>query len=100
MADVVERDAVLERVEARLEAIDKKLEMMVRGRHKSMEWIAVLSEHVRSLDEFREEVRATFEPIVGKLDNLDEVIRILRHATSDVSRRIDMVERENRRAAG
>ena len=57
-----------------------------------MEWIAQLSEHVCSLDEFREEVRATFDPFVGKLNALDEVMRILRHATSDLSRRVDEID--------
>ena len=85
----------LERIEQRLDAVDAKLETVTRTRLKSMEWIATLSEHIRSLDEFREEVRASFEPLIGKLDNLDEVTRILRHATNDVSRRIDTIEGKN-----
>lgn len=78
----------------RLDGIDKKIDSVARARHKSMEWIATLSEQIESLDEFREEVRATFEPFVRKLEGIDEVIRILRHATSDVSRRMEHIERE------
>ena len=92
-------DAILESLDQRLAAIDDKLNALGRARNKSMEWIAVLSEHVRSLDEFREEVRASFEPVIGKLDNLDEVIRILRHATSDVSKRVEHIERNRRLSA-
>jgi hypothetical protein len=58
-----------------------------------MEWIATLSEQISSLDEFREEVRSSFESLVLKVDNLEEIHRILRHATSDVSKRVEMVER-------
>lgn len=84
----------------RLEAIDEKLDTIVRSRTKSMEWIATLSEHIRSLDEFREEVRASFEPFVRKLEHLDDVMRIMRHATSDLSRRLEKVEKSNLRRVG
>jgi len=90
-------EEIMHRVEARLEQVSEQVEQLTRTRHKSMEWIGQLSEHIRSLDEFREEVRATFEPFVGKLDNLDEVMRILRHATSDVSRRVISLEHERER---
>ncbi len=89
----VNLDIYLRRLDQRLDAIDKKLDALTRNRGKSLEWIATLSEHIESLDEFREEVRATFEPFVGKLDNMDDVMRILRHATADVSRRIESIER-------
>ena len=89
-------DQLLGRLEKRLKAIDEKLDGLAKSRRKSMEWIATLSEHVRSLDEFREEVRASFEPVLGKLDSLDEVVRIMRHATSDVSRRVEILERKVR----
>ena len=54
----------------------------------------MLSEHIESLDEFRDEVRASLEPLSVKLDNLDEVMRIMRHATVDVSRRVENLENE------
>ncbi len=79
-------------LEQRLESIDTKLDGMKTSRRKSMEWIATMNEQVRSLDEFREEVRASFEPLLGKLRDLDEVMRIMRHATSDVARRITELE--------
>jgi len=93
-------DRTLQHLGQRLDAIDQKLDAMVRTRHKSLEWVATLSEHVESLDAFREEVRALFEPFVRKLDGIDEVMRILRHATSDVSRRIEAIERDDLRRAG
>ena len=54
----------------------------------------MLSEHIESLDEFRDEVRASIEPLSMKLDNLDEVMRIMRHATVDVSRRVENLEND------
>jgi hypothetical protein len=94
-------DDFLSRLETKLVTIDEKLQTLAKGRNKSMEWIATLSEHVRSLDEFREEVRSTFEPLIAKLDGIDEVVRILRHATSDVSRRVqEMEQTHHKRAAG
>ena len=84
---------VLSRIENRLDDIEIKLESIRTGNRKSLEWIGMLSEHIRDLDEFREEVRASFEPLSGKLDNIDEVVRILRHATVDISRRVETVER-------
>lgn len=89
--------ALSERLESRLDALDRKLDEVVRTRTKSLEWIATLSDHIQSLDTFREEVRASFEPFLRKLEGIDEVTRILRHATSDVSRRIERLERETRR---
>jgi hypothetical protein len=85
------------RLEARLDAIDHKLDDALRTRQKSLEWIATLSDHVSSLDAFREEVRASFEPFLHKLEGIDEVTRILRHATSDVSKRLESLEKETRR---
>ena len=93
----VDLEAFMDRLDARLEGIDKKLDAVAKARHKSMEWIATLSEQIESLDQFREEVRAAFEPFVRKLDGIDEVMRILRHATSDVSRRVEGIEREQRK---
>jgi len=93
MADNVDLHIFLERLEGRLDDIDTKLELLTKTRHKSLEWVAVLSEQVESLDAFREEVRATFEPLIGKLEGLDEVMRIIRHATSDMSRRVSALER-------
>ena len=84
---------VLARLETRLDQIEMKLDNIRISNRKSLEWIGMLSEHIRSLDEFREEVRASFEPMIGKLDNIDEVTRILRHATVDLSRRVEHVER-------
>ncbi len=86
-------------MDQRLDAMDKKLDTLARSRHKSMEWIGMLSEHIRSLDEFREEVRASFEPLSRKLENLDDVQRILRHATGDVSRRIEKMETGSKKIA-
>jgi chromosome segregation ATPase len=83
---------VLKRLETRISEIDDKIERVSWGRSKSMEWIGTLSEQIRSLDDFREEVRASFEPLFGKLDGLDELVRVLRHAQSDVSRRIEEIE--------
>ena len=54
----------------------------------------MLLEHIESLDEFRDEVRASLEPLSVKLNNLDEVMRIMRHATVDVSRRVENLENE------
>ena len=89
------------RIESRLDAIDHKLDEALRSRTKSLEWIATLSDHIASLDAFREEVRASFEPFLRKLEGIDEVTRILRHATSDVSRRIERLERDShQRRAG
>ncbi len=87
---------MISRLEQRLESIDTKLDGMSTSRRKSMEWIATMNEHVRSLDEFREEVRASFEPLLSKLRDLDEVMCIMRHATSDVARRV--IELETRKA--
>lgn len=99
LMDVPEKlTQMLSRMEERLGAIDAKLDGLVHARKKSMEWIGQLSEHVRSLDEFREEVRASFEPLLHKLDDIEEVVRILRHATSDVSRRVEGIEWDKRKA--
>lgn len=92
-----ELTSVLERLETRLGEIDTKLTSVMSNRNKSFEWIGQLSEHVRSLDEFREEVRASFEPLMHKLGDIDEVMRILRHATSDVSRRVEALEWDRRK---
>ncbi|MEM6733381.1 MAG: hypothetical protein AAF658_17620 [Myxococcota bacterium] len=91
--------AVLARIEGRLDEMDTKLEALTRARSKSMEWIGQLSEHIESLDAFREEVRASFEPILSTMERLDEITRILRHATSDVSRRVESLERHPRRVS-
>lgn len=85
-------EEILGRIEKRLDAMDDKLDELTRARTKAFDWIGQLSEHIESLDAFREEVRASFEPILGKLDHLDEMSRILRHATADVSRRIETIE--------
>ncbi len=90
-------EQILGRIEQRLNAMDDKLEELTRARAKAFDWIGQLSEHIESLDAFREEVRASFEPILGKLDHLDEMSRILRHATSDVSRRLDSIEPHRRK---
>ena len=87
---------VLERLESRLDRIEDKVDSIKAGHRKSLEWIGTLSEHIRSLDDFREEVRASFEPLCGKLDHVDEVVRILRHATVDISRRVEAVEGPDR----
>lgn len=84
--------AALHRIESRLEGFESKLQELGRGRGKALEWVGRLSEHIASLDAFREEVRASFEPISHQLDRLEEVSRILRHATSDVSRRVESLE--------
>jgi hypothetical protein len=84
-------------MEERFDALERKIDLAVTARHKSMEWIATLAEQMESVEDFRQEVRSTFEPIVNKLDNVDELIRILRHATSDVSRRIERIERRSPR---
>jgi hypothetical protein len=90
-------ESILDRISSRLDAIDQKLSTMQSSRKKSMEWIGQLSEHVRSLDAFREEVRQTLEPLCGKLETIDELMRILRHATSDVARRVESLEVERRK---
>jgi chromosome segregation ATPase len=91
--DVPDLASVLAQMATRLDAIDQKLQGMSASRGKTMEWMGQLSEHVRSLDAFREEVRQTLEPLFSKLESLDEVMRILRHATSDVSKRMEQLER-------
>jgi chromosome segregation ATPase len=90
--------AAVTRIESRLDSLDSKLDQMMTTRRKSMEWIAQMSRQVQSLDEFREEVRASLEPLFDKLRDLDDVIRILRHATSDVSRRVEAIEGHDRLA--
>jgi len=83
---------VIGSLEARLCEIERKVESVRNQSRKSMEWIGMLSEHIHSLDSFRVEVRESFEPISDKLGCIDDVVRILRHATADVSRRIGNVE--------
>ena len=96
MADDAAIREVLTRMETRLDRMEEILEGVRASNRKSLEWVGVLSEHLRSLDEFREEVRASLEPVVEKLHCTDEVIRILRHATADVSRRIEGLEQKPR----
>ena len=88
---------MLQRIEGRLDRIEETVNTMKSSSRKPLEWVGTLSEHIRSLDEFREEVRASFEPLVDKLDCTDEILRILRHATVDVSRRIERLERLERK---
>ena len=97
MADEIPERDVLERIESRLDRIETLVDSMKLSSRKSLEWVGTLSEHIRSLDEFREEVRASFEPLVDKIDCTEEIIRILRHATVDVSRRIERLERLDRK---
>ncbi len=101
MSQPAELEAVLARIEARLDSIDQKLDSLSMGRRKAMEWIAQLSQHIGSLDGFREEVRASLEPLFTKIEAFDDNLRILRHATSDVSRRVDAIEgRGTKKAMG
>ena len=99
MSTPFDLQATLEGLEGRLDALDKKIDTMSVTWRKAMEWIGQMGEHVQSLDDFREEVRASLEPLFQKLDNVDDVMLILRHATSDISRRMDEVE-QKRRLAG
>ena len=92
--------SVLDRISARLDAMDAKLDSLSMAKRKSLEWIAQMSQHIGSLDAFREEVRATLEPLYGKLESMEDSLRILRHATSDVSRRVDSMEHQRKKAAG
>lgn len=87
----------LQRLEARLEEMNGKMDTLILARRKFMEWMANHSQQIDSLDSFREEVRATFEPLVGKLRNVDDIQRVLRHATSDLSRRMETLERDPKR---
>ena len=98
MVDDSNTAQMLGRIEGRLDRIEDMVESMRTSSRKSLEWVGTLSEHIRSLDEFREEVRASFEPLVDKLDCTDEILRILRHATVDVSRRIERLERRERKS--
>ena len=98
MSTEPELSHVVLQIEKRLAAIDQKLDHLTATRRKSMEWIATMSEHVQSLDAFREEVRASLEPLFDKLQHLDETIRIMHHATADVARRVDDMEGERRKA--
>ena len=97
MVDESTTAQMLERIESRLDRIEGMVESMKLSSRKSLEWVGTLSEHIRSLDDFREEARASFEPLVDKLDCTDEILRILRHATVDVSRRIERLERLERK---
>ena len=97
MVDESDEAQMLGRIEGRLDRIEVMVESMRSSSRKSLEWVATLSEHIRSLDDFREEVRTSFEPVVDKLDCTDEILRILRHATVDVSRRIERLERLERK---
>ncbi|MFC1610736.1 hypothetical protein ACFL6C_07250 [Myxococcota bacterium] len=94
-----EMAATVARIEERMEAVDRKLDQILSTRRKSLEWLATMSEQVQSLDAFREEVRASLEPLFDKLRNLDEIMRILRHATSDVARRVEEMEASRRIAS-
>lgn len=87
----------LAKIDQRLDALDQKLEVLTQTRHKSIEWIGQLGEQISSLDAFREEVRAGFEPLLHKLGDIDDVMRILRSATSDVARRVEKLEWERRK---
>jgi prefoldin subunit 5 len=93
-----ELEPAIVRIEERLAGLDKKVEQLLSVRHKSMEWLATMAEQVESLDAFREEVRQSLEPLFDKLRDLDEIMRILRHATSDVARRVDEIEGMRRKA--
>ena len=99
MSESHDLQRVLETMLTRLDTIDEKLESLMLARRKSMEWIAQLSEHISSLDTFREEVRASLEPLFGKIEGFEDNLRILRHATSDVSRRMDTIEQQRRKKA-
>ncbi|MEK7705301.1 MAG: hypothetical protein AAB426_10105 [Myxococcota bacterium] len=90
----------LARIERRLDGLEQKIDSLAVTKRKSLEWIGQISEHVRSLDDFREEVRASLEPIFHKLEHVDEVVRILRHATSDVARRVERLEPPAERLVG
>ena len=98
MVDDSNTAQMLGRIEVRLDRIEEMVESMRTTSRKSLEWVGTLSEHIRSLDDFREEARASFEPLVDKLDCTDEILRILRHATVDVSRRIERLERRERKS--
>ena len=89
----------LTEIRERLDAIDDRLEDLGRTRHKSLEWVGQLAEQLRGLDAFREEVRRSFEPLFAKLESMDEIVRILRHATADVARRVERIERSRDAAA-
>ncbi len=91
---------MLERIEERLNRIEEKLDALYVARKKSMEWMGVLSEQVQSLDMFREEVRASYEALAGKLEGMEELMRVLRHATSDVARRVEQLEHRPKKKAG
>jgi len=82
-----------------LDRIEQRVEQVLKNRSKSLEWVGMLSEQIESLDEFREEVRLSFEPVLGKINNLDELIRIIRHASCDLSKRLEHVERRGNAAA-
>jgi len=92
MQEAAQIAEALLRIEARLDAIDQKLAAVSASPRKAMEWIGQLAEQVRSLDSFREEVRASLEPLFHKLESLDDVLRIVHHATSDVARRVETLE--------
>lgn len=78
--------------------MDKKLDALMMAKRKSLEWIATLSEQVGSLDAFREEMRASLEPLFCKIDQVDDSMRLLKHATSDISKRVEGLETTRRRA--
>ncbi len=98
MSTSVDLAETLARIEARLAAVDTKVDAIQQSWRKSMEWLGQMGEHVQSLDAFREEVRASLEPLFHKLDNVDDVMHIMRHATADVARRIDALEGKRRLA--
>jgi chromosome segregation ATPase len=90
----------LERIEKQLQHMEEKIDALGTARKKSMEWIGVLSEQIQSLDVFREEVRASYEALASKLDGIEEWMRILKHATSDVSRRVEELEQKPHKKVG
>ncbi|MBI5511684.1 MAG: hypothetical protein HY903_23250 [Deltaproteobacteria bacterium] len=98
MSTPFDLQAAIARIEARLDGVDRKVDGLSVSWKKAIEWIAKMGEHVESLDAFREEVRASLEPLFAKLDNVDDVMHIMRHATADVARRIEELEVQRRLA--
>ncbi|MCK5689171.1 hypothetical protein KAI87_07870 [Myxococcota bacterium] len=88
----------LERLESRLDGIENKIDGLSGSWRKSMQWLGMLSEHVQSHETFRDEVRESLEPLFRQLENFDDSIRVMRHATSDVSRRMEEMEAEKLKA--
>ena len=87
-------DDQLTRIESKLDDLDRKITSLLQSRQKEFEWLGVLSKRIQEFDQFQQEVRQSFEPLYRKLEDVSDLLRILRHATSDLSCRLEAMEND------